>query len=113
MYEVQSFIKNFILTFAFVSVVHYTTSIYHENPKYLHLTAFLWGAPLLYFYLLYIISKKDLVKEFTQIAVMGTSLTLFSMILTLMMYNYLSVNQMILMNFLILLSGIITYIYFM
>tara|TARA_Y100000389_G_scaffold59846_1_gene55962 strand:+ start:6017 stop:6364 length:348 start_codon:yes stop_codon:yes gene_type:complete len=110
---VQRFLKDFILTFVFVGVVHYSASIYHENPKYLRLTAFIWGSPLLYFYLIYIVSKKDLVKDFTQVALAGTSLTLFSFILTLMMYNYLSVNQMILMNFLILLSGIITYIYFM
>ena len=110
---VPGLLKNFILTFAFVSVVHYTASIYNENPKYLNLTAFLWGSPLLYFYLLYIISNKNLVKDFTRKALMGASWTVFSMILTLMFYNYLSVNQMILMNLLILLSGIIIFIYFM
>jgi len=110
---IQAFLKDFILTFAFVSVIHYTTSIYHESPKYLNLTAFLWGSPLLYFYFLYIISKKNLVKDFTHRAIMGTSLTFFALTLTLMLYNYLSVNQMILMNLLILLSGIITFIYFM
>jgi hypothetical protein len=110
---VQRFLKDFILTFVFVGVVHYTTSIYLENPKYFRFTAFIWGSPLLYFYLIYIVSKKDLVKDFTQVALVGTSLTFFSMILTLMLYNYLSLNQMILMNFLILLSGIIIFINFM
>ncbi len=110
---VQRFFKDFIFTFAFVSVVHYSASLYQEHPKYFRLTAFIWGSPLLYFYLIYIISKKNLVKDFTHVALMSTSLSIFTMILTLMLYNYLSLNQMIIMNFLILLTCILTYICFM
>ena len=40
------------------AVFSYCTTIFNENPEYLKITAFLWGVPLFYFYLVYITCPK-------------------------------------------------------
>ena len=68
----------------------YFASIYEENPKYLKMTAFLWGVPLFYFYLVYVSwsKTKNAMGGFTKHAIIGTILTVVVMILTLFIKDY-------------------------
>lgn len=95
------------------AVFSYCTTIFNENPEYLKITAFLWGVPLFYFYLVYITwskSKKAMV-SFTKHAVIGTYLTVIVMIVTLYTTHY-SMNTVIFINILLLLIFIFVYFYF-
>lgn len=95
------------------AVFSYCTTIFNENPEYLKITAFLWGVPLFYFYLVYITwskSKKAMV-SFTKHAVLGTYLTVIVMIVTLNTTHY-SMYTVICINIILLLLFIFFYFYF-
>ena len=43
----------------FAGLFSYSASLYSTNQNYLKLTAFLWGVPLLFFYILFIAFKSS------------------------------------------------------
>ena len=55
MYYISEFIGGGIITATF----SYAASFYHSEPSYIKIIAFLWGIPLLYFYILYIAWQTD------------------------------------------------------
>ena len=59
-------------------------STYDKNPEYLKITAYLWGIPLFFFYLVYITAShsKEAMIAFTKHGLIGTALTVFVMIFT-------------------------------
>lgn len=94
-------------------IFSYMTSIFNDNPSRLKITAYIWGIPLFFFYLIYVTWKtsKKAAMAFTQHAMLGTILTVIAMMLTLMFQN-LSMYNIILMNIIFLLLCISTYFYF-
>jgi hypothetical protein len=72
-----------------VGTFSYVSSLYEEKPEYIKIIAFLWGIPLIFFYLLFIAWKNgdNAAMSFTRHALLGALLTIMSMILTLYMHN--------------------------
>lgn len=96
-----------------VALFSYFASIYDDNPNYLKITAYLWGVPLFYFYLVYVtwMRSRNAMFSFTQHAVIGTSLTVLVMIVTLCMTKS-SLETIIGVNLLMLFLFIFVYFYF-
>lgn len=97
----------------FCGIFSYFASIYDSHPSYLNITAYLWGIPLTYFFLVYITWQKnrDAMFSFTRHAIVGTALTLLVMLITLYMKNY-SLTMIIVTNVALLLLFIAVYFYF-
>lgn len=91
----------------------YFTSIFDNDPKYLKISAFVWGVPMFYFYLVYITwsQSKLAMIEFTKHAVLGTALTVLVMIITLYITNMTSTN-VIIINVAMLCLFLFVYFYF-
>ena len=72
-----------------VGLFSYVSSLYEERPEYLKIIAFMWGIPLIFFYLLFIAWKNgdSAAVSFTRHALLGALLTIISMILTLYIHN--------------------------
>ena len=72
-------------------------SAYDDNPEYLKITAYLWGVPLFFFYLVYITAShsKAAMIAFTKHGLIGTALTVFVMIVTLYIQNFKIINIVI------------------
>ena len=90
----------------FFGIFTYFTSIYECNPNYLKISAFLWSAPLFYFFMVYITwsEGKDVMLAFTKHALIGTLLTIAVFILSIIMSSYslmivLSLNIIVLLTF--------------
>lgn len=66
----------------------YFASTYEANPNYLKITAYMWGVPVFFFYLLYVVWSNGgvAVLSFTKHALLGTSLTVLAMLITLSIY---------------------------
>ena len=80
---------NVIIGSLLIGLVSYFTFMYDEHPEYLNITAFLWGVPLIYFYLLYITYQKHpkAMESLTKHGTIGVVLTLTIMIATLYMFH--------------------------
>lgn len=67
----------------------YISSIFQDDQSIIKITAYLWGAPLFFFYLLYIVWRtgNNTVIAFTRHAALGTAFTICSMIFTLLFYK--------------------------
>jgi len=91
----------------------YLSSIYQDNPAAIKIAAYLWGAPLVFFYLLYIVwrSGNNTIIAFTRHAAFGTSLTVVSTLFTLFFYQYGKVPTII-ANILLLLFFLFGYFYY-
>jgi hypothetical protein len=91
----------------------YFTSIFDNDPKYLKISAFVWGVPMFYFYLVYITwsQSKLAMIEFTKHAVLGTALTVVVMIVTLYITN-MSATNVIIINIAMLILFLLIYFYF-
>ena len=85
-------------------------STYDENPEYLKITAYLWGIPLFFFYLVYITAShsKEAMIAFTKHGLIGTALTVFVMIFTLYIQDYRSIN-IVIANIMLLILFIVIY----
>ena len=95
------------------AIFSYFTSIFDNDPKYLKISAFVWGVPLFYFYLVYITwsKSKSAMIEFTKHAVLGTALTVVVMIVTLYITDMSSTN-VIIINIAMLILFLLIYFYF-
>jgi len=96
-----------------VGLFSYFASIYDSHPSYLNITAYLWGVPLFYFYLVYITWQKsrEAMFSFTRHAVVGTALTVLVMLITLYMTNQ-SLSTIVAVNIALLILFIAVYFYF-
>jgi inner membrane protein involved in colicin E2 resistance len=72
-----------------VGIFSYMSSLYEEKPEYIKIIAFLWGIPLIFFYLLFIAWKngESAAIAFTKHALFGAILTIVSMWLTIYMHK--------------------------
>tara|TARA_B110000483_G_C18163607_1_gene530320 strand:+ start:140 stop:490 length:351 start_codon:yes stop_codon:yes gene_type:complete len=109
----QQILRDALIGGIFVGIFSYFASIYDSHPSYLNITAYLWGIPLTYFFLVYITWQKnrDAMFSFTRHAIVGTALTLLVMLITLYMKNY-SLTTIIVTNVALLLLFIAVYFYF-
>lgn len=97
----------------FAGLFSYSASLYSTNQNYLKLTAFLWGVPLLFFYILFIAFKsagKEAAYDVSTHGLLGISVTLFAIIVTILIMN-LENNTIIAINVFILTSAIAVYTY--
>ncbi len=98
----------------FAGIFSYNASLYSTNQNYLKLTAFLWGVPLLYFYILFIafnIAGKEAAYDVSTHGLLGISITLFAIILTILIMK-IDNNLIIGINIFILTTAIFIYTYF-
>ena len=109
----QQILRDALVGGILVGIFSYFASIYDSHPSYLNITAYLWGVPLFYFYLVYITWQKsrEAMFSFTRHAVVGTALTVLAMLITLYMtkqplYTIVAVNIALLVLF------IVVYFYF-
>lgn len=110
MIERQVLIDGIVGGIAF-ALFSYFASIYDDNPKYLKISAYLWGVPLFFFYLVYVSwsKSKNAMIGFTKHAIIGTILTVLVMIITLFIKDY-DMSTVIVIN--IVLLFIFLYVYF-
>ena len=103
--------RDFLFGGLIVSIFSYLTSMYEDTPYLFKIGTYLWGAPLIYFYLLYIVwgIGETAVKGFLIHAIMGVSVTLFSILITLYIYK-IGRNTTVIINFLILFVVIFVYL---
>lgn len=96
-----------------VGAFSYFASIYETHPSYLKMTAYLWGVPLFYFYLVYVTwqQSRDAMFSFTRHAAVGTALTVLVMLITLYMTNE-TLTTIIAVNVALLILFIVVYFYF-
>ena len=90
----------------------YISTLYYDNPSYIKVAAYLWGAPCFWFVLLFIAWDKDNLAavDVSQHAGLGQAVTLIAVILTLLFFN-LGKDIVIGINILILLLAIFSYFY--
>jgi hypothetical protein len=93
-----------------VGAFSYVSLQYETEPEYLKILAFLWGVPLIFFYLLYISWKtdRDAMLSFTMHALLGTMITLFTMIITLYT-SKMGMIPTVVINLMILVLAIVIY----
>ena len=103
--------RDFLLGGLFTGFFSYISGLYDEAPYLLKLVAFLWAVPLIYFYLLFIAWKggDNAANEVTLHALLGISVTVFAMIMTLHIYK-LGRIPVVIINLVLLLSVIFLYI---
>lgn len=91
----------------------FLTNRYSDSINYVKIVAFVYAAPCLFFYLLYLMSKdsKKMMNDFTVHALIGTLLTVFLMILTLI-FNKRTRNELIFGNFIAIIIILFLYFYF-
>lgn len=106
----RGILSNMLFTFISVSIISYVSLYYKNSPEHFKWVSFLYGAPVLYFYLIYILGNKDVIKVFTIHTILGVVTTLFIMCITLLLLNYLSVNKLVIMNLVTLILFISIYI---
>ena len=108
------YFKNLIIFAIILAEIQFSASQYNQNQNYLKITAFLWGAPLFFFFLLYVMvnegGKKTIV-PFTKHAAIGTFLTVVAMFFTLYITHY-SINTIVIINMLFLFFILFTYFCF-
>ena len=86
MYYITEFLSGGLITALF----SYAASLYTQHPAYIKIIAFLWGMPILYFYILFIsmsISEKVAI-DVTYHALFGMLGSMFIMITTLLLLTY-------------------------
>jgi len=105
-----TFFRDFFFGGLIVGIFSLLTSIYEDKPYLFKIVTFLWGAPLIYFYLLFIVWDKGpvAVKGFLIHAILGVCVTLFSIVITLYLYNFGRLFSVI-ANFFILFFAILFY----
>ena len=110
MYYIVEFITGGCIT----TIFSYAASCYHDRPEYIKIIAFLWGMPLLYFYILYTSWMKNEQAAFdvTKHGLYGVMCTLFAMTMTMtLFFNKYDKYKIILANVIFLLSVIFIYMY--
>jgi uncharacterized membrane protein len=105
--------RDFMVGGLIVSFFSYITSLYEGKPYLLKLFSYLWGAPLIFFYLLHIVWEggDKAVRGFLIHAVMGVSITIMSMIITLFIYK-MGKETVVFINLMLLLASIALYLYY-
>jgi hypothetical protein len=92
MYYVTEFLSGGLITVLF----SYAGSFYFQNPSYIKIISFLWGMPILYFYILFIslsISEKAAF-DITRHGMYGIACSIFAMFTTLILLSYLDASPM-------------------
>jgi hypothetical protein len=86
MYYLTEFISGGLIT----TIFSYAASFYSYRPEYIKIIAFLWGVPLLYFYILYTswIQNEQAAIDVTKHGLYGIVCTLIAMIMTLYLHQY-------------------------
>lgn len=104
-------VKDAVITGFLGGLISYLVSINNKNPEYLNMLAFLYAAPCIFFYMIFIASRsgKQAIKKFSLHAILGGTLTLFVFILTYYFYG-LNKKYLVLLNLLFFL--VITGFYF-
>lgn len=97
--------------FVMFAGLSYMTEKNKDKDYYYKIAAFLWGAPITYFYLLYITSKNGnkALMDFNRHALFGTMATI-SLILFSLFFRKIDVQYNILLSFLVTFT--FTFIYF-
>lgn len=115
MYYITEFLSGGLITVLF----SYTASFYFQYPSYIKIVAFLWGMPLLYFYILFIslsISETAAL-DITRHGMYGIMCSIIAMTTTFLLLSYLyagtrRTSLIIGYNVLFLLVVISIYIYY-
>ena len=111
--QINQLLINVLLGSILIAIVTYVTFLYDSKPEYLKITSFLWGVPLIYFYLLFITYQQsnEAMKAFTIHGTIGSILTLIIMFVTIYMIkeNY-NINKILIVN--IIYAIIVTLLYF-
>ncbi len=104
-------VKDAVITGFLGGLISYIVSINNKNPDYLNMFAFLYAAPCVFFYMIFIASRngKQSIKNFSLHAILGGTITMIVFILTFYFYE-LNKNYLVLLNLLFLL--VITGFYF-
>ena len=92
----------------------YASTLYTTNANYLRVTAFLWGLPLIYFYILNIAwntAGREAAFDVSVHGLLGIIITLFSIIFTLFIVR-LNKEFIIYLNIMILITAIFSYTYY-
>lgn len=108
------YFKNLIILSIILAVIQFSASQYNKHNNYLKITAFLWGAPLFFFFLLYVMVNEggiQTILPFTKHAAIGTFLTVVAMFFTLYITHY-SINTIVIINMLFLFLILFAYFYF-
>ena len=93
----------------------YFVEIFETHPNYLKISAFLWSAPLTFFFIMFylVLSKgKHALQSFILNALLGTLLSIFIFIITLFMTN-LPIYSIALINLVIIILAIYIYLFFL
>lgn len=92
MYYIPEFLSGGLITVLF----SYAASFYLNNPAYIKIIAFLWGMPILYFYILFIslsINEKAAF-DVTLHGLYGIACSIFAMLVTLALMTHLYADPM-------------------
>jgi len=92
----------------------YASTLYTTNANYLRMTAFIWGLPLIYFYILSIAWNKagrEAAFDVSVHGLLGIMFTLFAIIFTLFIIR-LNKEFIIYVNILILITAVFIYTYY-
>ena len=94
-------------------IFSYSATIYTTNSNYLKVSAYLWGLPLIYFYILFVAWKnagKDAAFDVSAHALLGIMVTIFSVIFTLFIIN-MDRDLVIYFNIFVVVAAIFAYTY--
>lgn len=94
-------------------IFSYSATIYTTNSNYLKVSAYLWGLPLIYFYILFLAWKnagKDAAFDVSAHALLGIMVTIFSVIFTLFIIN-MGRDLVIYFNIFVVVAAIFAYTY--
>lgn len=104
--------RDFLIGGTIVGIFSYIANTSNkESDDLIKITAFLWGIPLIYFYLLFVVWNKNLksAKNFTNHAIFGALITLFAMLLTTYIYK-IGKYPTIFVNFIIVIISVYFYL---
>ena len=92
--------------------ISYMSSLYGGNGTYFKILAFLWAVPLSFFFFLNMASRHGRIAmiNFTRHAVIGTCLTLFLSIFTLLVHSFMDDQTIVVMA--LVMSLLFTIVYF-
>lgn len=105
--------RDFIIGGVIAGIFSYLTNQFDKNPEYTKIAAYFWAIPTLFFVLLYVGFRKseEAALAISQHALLGISITVFAMLLTIRFFSIGEKNLLIL-NLFILMLSIFVYMFF-
>ena len=107
----KEIILNSLLGGLFFGLFTYLVNTFKKNPNFLKLSAFLWAAPLTFFYIMFIMRSKSTktIIAFTKHVLVGITLSVIVYIMSFCLMSNCTLQTLMILNLIIVTIAIFIY----